>query len=91
MTLNWSLYEDKQAQLQARDDFEVYHRHKSPPNPCEGMQVHPEWVEGAILDLMNFQPECCGEMIPGTADCELGGICPIYFQAKEMMKNGHSY
>lgn len=91
MTLNWGEHEDEQADVQRRDDIECYQRHKSPRNPSEAARVHPAWVDGAVMDLMNFESECCGGMIPGSADCWLGGICPLFFKAKEMIKNGHRY
>ena len=91
MTLNWGEYAVEQAEIQRRDDIEFYRRHKSPPKPSEAEQVHPAWVDGAVMDMMNFEQECCGGMIPDTADCWLGGICPLFFNAKEMLQNGHSY
>lgn len=89
--IDYGTYIEEQAAIGRRDDFEHYERHKSPRDPCEGDRVKAHRIEDAVLDLQSFQQECCGEMIPGTGDCELGGVCPNYFTAKRMVRNGHSY
>lgn len=91
MTIDYQEYTDEQADIGRRDDFDFYQRHKSPRDPCEADTVKSHRIEDALLDMQNFQQECCGRMIAGTGDCELGGVCPNYFLAQRMLKNGHSY